>query len=174
MLKVNVGIPANPYDPTGMTVMPNTKFIIMDENINPSTIPSATSGAVLLPPPDVLIEYMDTEDVNTFIFKYHMYLRNNATDFIVAFIYDAQYNGSNVCICLDDNYRIYWDHLLSYLYIRYGVLYDLSTGALYFDNDCNKKEMLRLELINLGLVDHYTVTNKMYPNVVHFGGPRQC
>lgn len=156
--------------PTDNYYVGKKKYIIMDENINPNSIPYATSGAVLLPPPDVFIEYMDTENMPLFISKFSGYLLYNAIDFIVSFIYDGMFMGSNIDIVLDENYKIYFETLLYFMNCRYGLLYDSVSGMCSMEQNPEKLENLRLDLINLGLVNPYEATQKIYPNVINFGG----
>ena len=85
-----------------------SKYILMDESINPNMYSNATSGAVLLPPPIILLEYMDLLDQDIFYSKYHDYLYHNARDFAASIVYDSMFRNIDITIILDENYSLYF------------------------------------------------------------------
>ena len=143
-----------------------SKYILMDESINPNMYSNATSGAVLLPPPIILLEYMDLLDQDIFYSKYHDYLYHNARDFAASIVYDSMFRNIDITIILDENYSLYFRGLMSFLYRRYGVMYDMDNDMSFMENNPFKLQNLYVDLVELGLVNPYECTKKLYPNAV--------
>lgn len=145
-----------------------SKFVLMDENINPNLFSNATSGAVLLPPPSLLLKYCDDLEKEEFYKEYHIYLYNYARDFIASMVYNAMYCDQNIVIVLDENQSLYFRPLMSFMHMRYGLEYIFEEDVTHMKHsNALQLSNLRYDLISLGLADPYECTQKIYPNVVN-------
>lgn len=155
-----IRIDSNPNNRT-----PLTKVVFMDENLDPSfikNIPNATSGTVLLPPPSVVRNYIDSNDLNYYTFEYQGYLSMYCRDFIAAMLYDAVFFNTDILIVIDSNHDMYMNQILMFMDNMYG--FNINTQTLA--PDPNRIMTLRNDLVMLCGVSEYEVTSKLYPNAI--------
>lgn len=149
-------------------IIDGMKYILMDESLNPNQFSRATSGAVLLPPPMVLIQYADTCDSNLFYNQYHQYLFYNARDFLASIIFDGVYRNDSITIMLDDNYEMYFGALQSFMNLRYGVCWNtIEPNIAYIKATPVQLQNLEWDLTEFGLADQYKIRELLYPNMVN-------
>lgn len=100
----------------------NIKFILLDDDVTMNGI-QFIQASILLPPPNVLFNLVDTNDINTFNQEYYQYLFNSPeVDQFIVLLGVTLLKGYTLAICTGNgDPEMYMGQLMDYLTRYYGI-----------------------------------------------------
>jgi hypothetical protein len=128
----------------------NIDYVIV-AGITDTEIPDVFNASVLLPPTELLMAWADNAPY-VMQNQYPQYLRNcrEADDMIVALL--AALTKKNVVMYIpEDEFRIFGNELLNYIYFEYGITMNTPTTTFAFDE--SKLPMLLSKFYMIDILD---------------------